>query len=356
MKEIAVLVSGGVDSSVALSLLHKKNLSIRAYYLKIWLEDELSYLGSCPWEEDLEYAQKTCDALGVPLEIISFQNEYWKTVVSYTIEQIKKGFTPNPDILCNREIKLGAFLSHVHDAHDYVATGHYARRVEMDNTFFLGMTDDKIKDQTYFLAQVPYEHLKKALFPIGDLVKSEVREYAIKHNLPAAQRPDSQGICFLGKIKFKEFVRHHLGVKTGKIIEWETKKIVGSHEGYWFYTIGQRQGLGLAGGPWYVVAKCIHENSVFVSRNYYSDEKERKNITITHVNWLPDAPVEGELIYIKLRHGPSLQTARVVKIYNDYYDIVLSENDQGIAPGQFAVIYSRDYICKGSGILQPTLI
>src|SRR5579871_1845652 len=273
--KIAVLVSGGVDSSVALKLLKDQGHDVTAFYIKIWLEDELSYLGNCPWEEDLSYVRQVCEQLNVPLEIISMQKEYKDEVVAYTIEQVKAGRTPNPDILCNQRSKFGLFLDKIDASFEKVASGHYAQVREKDGIIELFQSPDPIKDQTYFLSHLNQKQLQRVLFPIGHLQKSELRALAHTFNLPNKDRPDSQGICFLGMFKFSDFIKHHLGTQQGNLIESETGKIMGHHDGFWFYTIGQRQGIRLGGGPWYVVAKDCVQNIVYISRNYYDSDKQR---------------------------------------------------------------------------------
>lgn len=353
----ALLFSGGVDSSVSLSILKEKGHDLTAFYLKIWLEDELSYLGNCPWSIDMEYVKNTCKQLNVPFEIVSMQQEYKEKVISYTIEQIKNGNTPNPDVFCNKNIKLGAFFDKYENDFDFFATGHYSRRTIQENDFYLCMTNDSVKDQSYFLAYTQYQRLKKCLFPIGNMDKVEVRKYAIEKNLPSATRPDSQGICFLGNIKFKEFVKFYCGTKNGKIIEYETGKILGQHEGFWFYTIGQRQGIGLSGGPWYVVKKNTEENVVFVSKSYYDEFKIRDFLSVRNFNWLVSEekiPKVGESFFVKLRHGKNFNEAVLIKKTNEnIFEFNLKDNDQGIAPGQFFVLYSdkiikNEIVCVGA--------
>ncbi|MBT5017078.1 tRNA 2-thiouridine(34) synthase MnmA [Candidatus Peregrinibacteria bacterium] len=351
--KIAILLSGGVDSSVALKLLQAEGHDLTAFYLKIWLEDELSYLGDCPWEEDLAYARQICEEAAVPLEIISMQKEYWDEVVSYTITEVKEGRTPNPDILCNQRVKFGAFYNHINDSFDKIATGHYAQTKEKDGQTYLKKAADSFKDQTYFLSHLSQEQLSKALFPIGSLQKSKVRELAQKYNLPNQKRKDSQGICFLGKIKFSEFLKHHLGEKTGDIIEYETQEKLGEHLGFWYHTIGQRQGLGLSGGPWYVVKKDIPHNKVYVSREYHTPEKNRNEFEVGKLNWITKAPTNPEKninLQVKLRHGETFHEGEVSFIKNDTVLVKIKESDQGIAPGQFAVFYEKD-ICLGGGTI-----
>ena len=290
--KIAVLLSGGVDSSVALKLLKDEGHDLQAFYLKIWLEDEMSYLGSCPWEEDLKYAQAVCGQLDVPLTVIPFQKEYHDSVVNYTIEAVKNGLTPNPDVLCNSQIKFGAFVERCGKDFDLVATGHYAfiERDEKNNLAKLKRAPDSIKDQTYFLSMMNQEQLQKAIFPIGEMQKSEVRELAKKWNLPTAKRKDSQGICFLGKISFRDFLLHHFGKKKGEIIEKESGEIIGEHDGAYLYTIGQRKGIDLSGGPWYVCEKDIGRNIVYVSHGFGGDDQRRNNFEVENLNWVNGQP------------------------------------------------------------------
>lgn len=348
---IAVLVSGGVDSSVALKLLKDQGHSVTAFYLKIWLEDELSFLGECPWQEDLSYVQAVCNQLNVPLQVISLQKEYWDRVVRYTIAQVKAGYTPNPDILCNQQIKFGCFYDAVDTQFDAVATGHYAQLVENNNLKELHAAPDPIKDQTYFLSYLTQEQLQKAIFPIGALKKSEVRALAQQFNLPNKERRDSQGICFLGKLKFDEFLRYHLGTRVGPLVEIETANQMGTHEGFWYYTIGQRQGIGLSGGPWYVSAKNPSTNTVYISRTYYSPQKERKSCTVSNFNWISGSKPTNKQLLVKLRHGAQLHHGALNFINENAAQLQLAENDQGIAPGQFAVFYDGSH-CLGAGIIQ----
>jgi len=357
MAKVAVLVSGGIDSSVSLRLLQEQGHEVVAFYLKIWLEDELSYLGDCPWQEDLSYVQTICAQVNVPLEVISLQKEYWADVVSYTLNEIKSGRTPNPDILCNQRVKFGAFFSKIDESFDYVATGHYAQTKKLGDRVVLQIAPDPIKDQTYFLSHLSQKQLSRAMFPIGNLLKSEVRELGIKYDLPNKSRKDSQGICFLGKLKFDEFIRHYLGDKIGDLIELETGKKVGTHNGFWYYTIGQRQGLGLAGGPWYVVSKDTEKNIIYISKNYYSEEKMRNEFYIESCNWFIE-PNETKIYKIKIRHGAKFNNGTLEKL-DGGYKVNLINRDQGIAPGQFAVFYEEDafgdMLCIGGGIISDSL-
>jgi tRNA-5-taurinomethyluridine 2-sulfurtransferase len=352
--KIAVLLSGGVDSSVALQLLQEQGHDLTAFYLKIWLEDELSYLGSCPWQEDLEYAQKVCDKLQVPLEVIPMQHEYHDKIVAYTIKEIQAGRTPSPDVLCNQYIKFGCFYDKIDSfrpgAFEKVASGHYARVERQGDLFVLKRAKDPIKDQTYFLAKLSQKQLSRVLFPIGHLLKSEVRALAEKFDLPTKSRKDSQGICFLGKIKFSDFIKHHLKEREGDLIEFETGLVVGKHEGFWYYTVGQRKGIGLSGGPWFVVKKDTDKNAVYISKNYYSDDKSRDTFCVCDFNWIAMSAPEKRDLEVKLRHGEILYKARLDFLEPNKCVVKIEGNDQGIAPGQFAVFYDGE-ICLGCAVI-----
>ena len=346
---IALLISGGVDSTVALHLLKQAGHNVTAFYLKIWLEDELSYLGNCPWEDDLAVVRAVCEQAGVPLEVVSFQREYWDTVVAYTIAEIKAGRTPNPDMLCNQEVKFGAFYEKFGKNFDKIATGHYAQIRDYNGYPALYESPDPIKDQTYFLARMSTEQRAHALFPIGHLPKAEVRKLAEQFDVPNKSRKDSQGICFLGKLKFSDFVAHYIGKQEGSLIEHETGKKIGSHSGAWFYTIGQRQGIGLSGGPWYVVAKDHVKNTVSISREYYSPEKARNELIIENIIWQAEPEVLTHA-QVKLRHGPHKHEAKIEHLGNGRLKITLDDQDQGIASGQFAVLYDGPR-CILSGVI-----
>ena len=348
--KIAVLLSGGVDSSVALSLLKKEGHDITAFYLKIWLQDEFTFLGDCPWEDDLNYVRRVCSKLDIPFEILSLQNEYWDNVVTYAITEIKAGRTPNPDIFCNSLIKFGQFYDKIDNSFEKVATGHYAN-VEFNNgKFLLKKSPDPVKDQTYFLAYLTQKQISRALFPIGHYRKLEIRNFAHEFGLPNMDRKDSQGICFLGKIKFNEFIRHHLVEIKGEILEFETGKNLGIHNGYYYYTIGQRSGLGLSGGPWFVVKKDINTNIIYVSREDIT-KRAKDNFTTGNFNWITgSAPEEGNY-QVKIRHGASFFKCNLMFLDDNKADVKIDKPDQGIASGQFAVFYQGD-ICIGGGIIQ----
>lgn len=348
--KVAVLLSGGVDSSVALRLLQEQGHSITAFYLKIWLQDEYSFLGDCPWEEDLEYARNVCTQAGVPLQVVSLQDEYWAKVVSYTIREIKEGRTPNPDIFCNSLIKFGEFYDKIDASFEKVASGHYARVEEINGRFLLKTSPDPVKDQTYFLALLNQPQLSRALFPIGMFTKPQIRGLAEKYELPNMKRKDSQGICFLGQIKFNEFVKYHLGELPGDIVNIDTMKKAGVHPGYYYYTIGQRQGLGLNGGPWYVVRKDIVNNIIYISQHADAVSRSKDFFTANHINWI-HKPAHTECsLRVKIRHGANSYSARVILNSENSAEVKLSKADKGIASGQFAVFYEEEN-CLGGGVI-----
>ena len=348
--KIAALVSGGVDSSVVLGMLAREGThDITAFYLKIWLEDELHFLGECPWEEDLKYVRAVCDQLNIPLKVVPLQREYNERVVSYTIAELKAGRTPSPDIFCNQRIKFGAFLDHIDDSYDRIATGHYASTKIVDGRAVLCQAADPVKDQTYFLSHLSQEQLARCLFPLGPLPKSDVRAIANDMGLATKDRPDSQGICFLGKIKYNDFVKFHLGEHAGDIREWESGKLLGKHLGLWFHTYGQRKGLKLHGGPWFVVDKDMATNTVYVSHHDLLVDMARREYIATEVNWLAGEPKSRSLA-VKLRHGPNKVACELIPLTDSprSYHVHLMSADAGLADGQFSVFYENE-ICLGAG-------
>lgn len=345
-----MLISGGVDSSVALRLLKEAGHTVHAFYMKIWLEDELAFLGECPWEEDLSYVRAVCEAADVPLHVIPFQKEYWERVVAATLAEVKAGRTPNPDMLCNSRIKFGAFFDVAGHEFEKIATGHYAQTEECAGKTWLKMSPDPLKDQTYFLSQLSQAQIAHASFPIGHLEKSAVRLLANRYQLPNATRKDSQGICFLGKIAFDGFLEYHLGKRVGNIIDWKTGQKLGEHQGFWYYTIGQRQGIGLSGGPWYVVEKRPEHNEIFVSNYYRSEDMWQSHFEVVAVNWIVEKPLE-RLVRVKIRHGAKLLPARLILHRDGRVSVHLAEPEKGIAPGQYAVFYDASDFCLGGGVI-----
>lgn len=352
MKNIAALLSGGVDSSVVVHLLCEQGYKPTLFYIKIGM-DGAEYM-DCSAEEDIELATVTARKYGLPLIIVDLHREYWDNVAAYAIDKIKKGQTPNPDVMCNKLIKFGCFEQRVGKDFDFTATGHYATTLQRDGKTWLGTAKDPVKDQTDFLAQIDYLQVSKLMFPIGHLMKNEVREIALKAGLPSARRKDSQGICFLGKINYNDFVRRFLGEKEGAVIELETGKKIGTHRGYWFHTIGQRKGLGLSGGPWFVIKKDIQDNIVYVSHGYGVETQFGNEFSLVDFHYITDNPwreseAEGVDITFKIRHTPEFIKGKLFR-EEDRYRILSSEKLQGIAPGQFGVVYDElAEVCIGSG-------
>ena len=352
MKNIAALISGGVDSSLVVHQLCEQGYRPSLFYIKIGM-DGADYM-DCSAEEDIELCTAIARNYGLSLDIVDLHHEYWERVASYAIDKIRLGQTPNPDVMCNKLIKFGCFEEKVGKDFDYTATGHYATTRNIDNKVWLGTATDPVKDQTDFLAQIDSLQVSKLMFPIGHLMKSEVRQLAIEAGLPSAKRRDSQGICFLGKINYNDFVRRFLGEKEGDIVELESGKILGKHHGYWFHTIGQRKGIGLSGGPWFVIKKDVANNVIYVSRGYDVATQYGYEFTMPNFHFITDNPWKNQdnttkEITFKIRHTPEFIKGSLIPVENGYH-LVSSTRLQGIAPGQFGVIYDADStICIGSG-------
>ena len=351
---IAVLISGGVDSAVVVhQLMEKGEDDLHLFYIRIGMDNDE---GDCSAEEDIEMCSLIAKRYGLPLEVVSLHEEYWDHVMEYALRTVRAGLTPNPDMMCNRMIKFGFFEQRWGKDFDMTATGHYATTRVVDGVKYLATAVDPVKDQTDFLAQITYEQLLHVMFPIGDLPKEEVRRIAENAHLPNAYRRDSQGICFLGQIDYNDFIRRHLGERPGPIIELETGRKLGEHHGYWFHTIGQRKGLGLSGGPWYVVRKNVEENVIYVSNGYGTAKQYGRTLNLDEMHFISGNPwqgVEGPVdIMFKNRHTPHIMRGKFTRLDDRRWVIESEEDVQGIAPGQFAVIYDeKGQLCYGSGII-----
>ena len=355
-KHIAVLLSGGVDSSVVLYELVRQGLQPDCFYIKIGPEEEEEW--DCSSEEDLEMATAVSHKYGCRLEVVDCHKEYWDQVTSYTIDKVRAGFTPNPDVMCNRLIKFGAF--HEKRGHDYdlIATGHYAQTEEESvvngspvdtHLKWLCTSPDPVKDQTDFLAQIYDWQLQKALFPIGHMMKDEVRQIAEREHLVNAKRKDSQGICFLGKINYNDYIRRYLGELPGDVLELETGKFIGKHKGHWFHTIGQRKGMGFGGGPWFVVKKDIEQNIIYVSHGYDPQTAYKQDFPIHDFHSI-NGQLPPQRITLKIRHTPEFLPARLEQLGNGAYLVHADTPIHGVAPGQFCVVYDEHHHrCYGSG-------
>lgn len=353
MSRIAVLISGGVDSAVAVYRLLEQGHDLHLFYIRIGMDNDQ---GDCAADEDIEMCTFIARKFNLPFDIVSLHQEYWDNVMQYALETVKQGLTPNPDIMCNKMIKFGFFEQRWGKDFDYTATGHYASSEIADGYKWLTTAVDPVKDQTDFLARISYSQLQHLIFPIGDLPKSRVREIAVETRMPNAYRKDSQGICFLGKIDYNEFIRRQLGEKPGAIVELETGRKLGTHRGYWFHTIGQRKGLGLSGGPWYVVRKNVHDNVIYVSQGYDTEKQYGTAIRLAEMHFITCDPWNGSTspveITFKNRHTPDFIPATLTALGDGEYLIDSSRPVQGIAPGQFGVIYDRNsHRCYGSGII-----
>lgn len=350
---IAVLISGGVDSAVVVHKLKEEGHDLNLFYIRIGMDNGE---GDCSAEEDIEMCSLIAKKYGLPLEVVSLHQEYWDNVMEYALRTVKAGLTPNPDMMCNKMIKFGYFEQRWGKEFDITATGHYASTDFVDGKKYLATAVDPVKDQTDFLAQISYEQLQHLMFPLGTMPKSDVRRLAVDAKLPNAFRKDSQGICFLGKINYNDFIRRHLGEKNGNIIEIETGKKIGEHKGYWFHTIGQRKGLGLSGGPWFVVKKNVQDNTVYVSNGYDTEKQYGRLIHIDEMHFISGNPWEGvnspvEIMF-KNRHTPEFIKAKFTHLHDGEYVIESEKRVQGIAPGQFAVIYdATGHLCYGSGVI-----
>ena len=366
---IAALVSGGVDSSVVVHLLCAAGYRPTLFYIQIGMEER--GFADCSWEDDLEIVQHLARRYDCPLEVVSLHEEYWASVVQYTIDTVKKGLTPNPDMMCNKLIKFGCFEEKWGHDFDFIATGHYATTCYEGDQLYLSTAPDPVKDQTDFLAQINFAQVSKLLFPTGHLLKSEVRQLAEEAHLLSAKRKDSQGICFLGKVNYNEFIERALGTREGLIIERETGKVLGKHRGYWFHTIGQRKGLGLSGGPWFVVKKNIRRNIILVSQGYDPADQYGEHVVMEQCDFIsldpwsraasleagtvvvvPPAERQPIAVRFKIRHTPEFTRGVLSYDPTTGYRIDSAEPIQGIAPGQYAVVYSEDHrLCFGSGMI-----
>ncbi len=353
--KIAVLISGGVDSAVVVDTLYRQGHDLHLFYIRIGMDNDE---GDCSAEEDIELCRLIARKYDLPLEIVSLHEEYWDHVMEYALNTVKAGLTPHPDMMCNKLIKFGFFEQRWGKDFDKTATGHYASIEERDGRLYLATAADPVKDQTDFLAQISYSQLSHLIFPLGKMTKAEVRARAVEAGLPNAGRKDSQGICFLGKIDYNDFIERHLGVRSGPIIEIETGRKIGTHRGYWFYTIGQRKGLGLSGGPWFVVRKNVRDNVVYVSGGYDTEKQYGKDIDVDNIDWITVDPFteSGDRteieVAIKTRHTPVFTEALIYRNPEGGYHIETSEPLQGIAPGQYVIVYSSDRkLCLGSGMI-----
>ncbi|MDP0501425.1 MAG: tRNA 2-thiouridine(34) synthase MnmA [Verrucomicrobiota bacterium JB022] len=345
-------LSGGVDSAVAALRLKEQGYDVVGAYMKNWINEE-NVFGNCPWEQDIVDARAVCAHLGIPFEVINFMRDYRERIVNYLVEGYARGLTPNPDVMCNREMKFGVFLDWAREhGFDYVATGHYARRVDADGASRLLEGVDPNKDQSYFLALLQPEQLDAALFPVGELQKPEVRELARAANLPNADKKDSQGICFIGEVKINDFLEKFIPDQPGLIVNLQGK-VLGEHRGLHRYTLGQRKGIGVpsnADNEFYVVvAKRIERNELVIAfESQKPDELWQQEIDLHQLSWVTPHPLtEAEDIEARVRYRDPRVAVRFEPRQDGSAGLIFAEPQRGLASGQVCALYRGEQLLGG---------
>lgn len=352
-KRVVVGMSGGVDSAVSAALLKEQGFDVVGLYMSNWKETDEG--GCCTGEQDWTDVKYVCDRIGIPYYSVDFSEQYMNNVFKLFVEEYKKGRTPNPDVLCNREVKFGPFADFARQlGADYIATGHYCRvRHDGDVHYLLRAKDDN-KDQTYFLNQVSSHQLRDVIFPLGDLTKPEVRELALKYDIPVAKKKDSTGICFIGERNFRQFLSQYIPMKNGDIVT-QDGKIVGRHQGVYFYTLGQRRGLGIGGSAdgngerWFVLGKDVEKNLLIVSQGedgvLFKDGLETESF-----NFITPPPAKQFECEVRIKHRQPLQNAVASILDNGNVRLIFEQKQRAIAEGQYAVVYVGE-ICLGGGVI-----
>ncbi|RSL31591.1 tRNA 2-thiouridine(34) synthase MnmA [Salibacterium salarium] len=353
---VIVGMSGGVDSSVTAALLKDEGYEVIGIFMKNW--DDTDENGVCTATDDYDDVIKVCNQLDIPYYAVNFEQKYWDHVFTYFLDEYKSGRTPNPDIVCNKEIKFKAFLHHALTlGADYLATGHYAQvRTEQDGTVSMLRGKDHNKDQTYFLNQLNQKQLQKVMFPLGSLEKQEVREIAHDKGLSTADKKDSTGICFIGERNFKEFLQSYLPAQPGEMVT-EDGVLKGKHEGLMYYTLGQRQGLGIGGSgePWFVLNKDLSNNRLIVGQGFHHQGLYSEGLYASGFNW-----IDGELreqpfsCTAKFRYRQSDQAVTVYPKPNGEAYIAFHEPQRAITPGQAVVLYEDD-VCLGGATIEEAV-
>lgn len=349
--KVFVALSGGVDSAVSAALLKKQGYHVTGVFMKNWSGDNYGIQINCPWEEDQNMAEAVCKHLDIPFRSFNFEKQYREKVLDYFFSEYRKGRTPNPDVMCNREIKFDLFLRRVKEkGADMIATGHYAQIERSGELLQLLKGKDPNKDQTYFLYTLNQEQLSNTLFPIGHLMKGEVRKLAHEFKLPNASRPDSQGICFIGEIDVQDFLRKHISTKPGNIVDIDSRQVVGSHDGVYFYTIGQREGLGIGGQsvPYFVVGKDVGRNELYVAHGQDHVALNKKEVKLESLHWIA-RKIPGDMNFTassRYRQAPQFG-----KLYAKNLLFTFDKPQRAITPGQSLVLYCGDE-CVGGGVIE----
>ncbi|MEH7482612.1 tRNA 2-thiouridine(34) synthase MnmA [Neobacillus drentensis] len=348
---VVVGMSGGVDSSVAALLLKQQGYDVIGIFMKNW--DDTDDTGFCTATEDYEDVIRVCNQIGIPYYAVNFEKQYWDKVFTYFLEEYKAGRTPNPDVMCNKEIKFKAFLEHAMKlGADYLATGHYAQVEYRDGEYKMLRGLDENKDQTYFLNQLTQAQLSKVMFPIGNLEKPKVREIAKEANLATATKKDSTGICFIGERNFKDFLGQYLPAQPGNMETFDGE-VKGKHEGLMYHTIGQRHGLGIggAGEPWFAIGKDLERNVLYVGQGFHHEKLYSDSITAVGVSWVSDREKPAEFTCTaKFRYRQEDHKVTVRLLEDAQVEVVFDEPIRAITPGQAVVFYNGDE-CLGGGTI-----
>ena len=344
-KKVYVGMSGGVDSSVTAALLRDQGYDVTGVYMKNWSRDLPGVI--CTWQTDYEDAKRVAVQLNIPFKLYDFETDYRQLIVNYLLNEYQAGRTPNPDIMCNQEMKFKLFLeAALKDGAALIATGHYARL--KNGELLTGL--DKTKDQSYFLCRMPVSALAQTLMPLGELKKAQVRQLAVDRGLVTAHKPDSQGLCFVGEVGIKDFLRSELGEQSAGAIIDQSGRVIGQHDGAIYYTIGQRHGLNVGGGlAYYVVGKDLSKNEVYVTNDLADPRLWHKALSITDATWFKRPPLSGLKVRLRYR-APLVKLTELSNVAGERWELKLAEEVRALTPGQFAVIYSGDRVI-GSGVI-----